>query len=1098
MNINDIFKNLKYNLSKEYNKYVIKDNLLDLKDYKINLEDYVEISEEDSDVIDAYLEEMGEDIPRYESKLPIDTNPVYDSSVKTPEPLIAGFSILDKSVNELTVMDRDLIRAALMQEIESIRDWPYNSRNAQLQKIFGKIIDLEPTYKDDFIANNVHSHAVFVDLISTPELNDIPFVYNFLKYNFHVTETGKKDLKRLMLLNIFDYYETHSKEAIDKFNYILRGSNNVALTLLKYPDFDYEGFFSERILGYFDKEDLCQLFRFYFENTVKRKELASFLNKDNEKGLFLVSEMTKKVKEITGHGSEFIESAMTMYQYDPNFKILLDNIYDSVVGGKENEAKFSKTLAQTDNFILIHNLINYIIFSQNDTFAMSEFTIKYALTAEEFNSSCEKQRTYYHNVIFGEAGYKNFIHGFFYPEKDFPKITNKTQLDLFKEAYLYNVYGISVEEAEHLKLHYSKYLKHLDGNILEEDERTLKVLKAINQIYDLDLKSPNFKDQLRVLQNGYYDVVKRKGLSYQTHMASSVILEGLLNRMFMNTYNKRLMKVKDTKVIGVEDGVVLVEPGDKFDIILTSFSGAGEFYTDNVNMAEKWNTSALGTYQGLCASHISNSNLGVIDLESPMIGFSNIPKDGLNAMGSSDIYTAPDVFNLRRRNDSRQGENRYFIPGHMMSDETRFGYNEILLDRFLMTDPDGKLKLQPDYVVYYKIKDNVKNDKLYRQSLKVAKDFNIPLVVVDIQKVKEREKEAILKMEEELLSKEEVNSDLLFDIVTRYMNNYTGSLTMKPFGYEEDFSVGSMRRFFNLTIKHINKIEDKEKRMKWINALEKIYEEERKKYRDAKKVTSYKMSVKKFILKSFNLENRINDLKTTQVQEKKESTGFTVISTTSKLSLSPNSIEMPRKTFFMFEDFTTEKFSVIEFFEQLKLDGGTVFYHDNNYNSLGDFGTELESRPTADKEMALIENLVISYLFENCNNTCVTDLSSGNPKINVSFGCHEDYDWNSRVISSSYVSLLDPKSPNYIKLNPEKLDYVIKKIESMSEKRFLGVFSYLIDEHSKKAKEDVGDLNTRLLDKKSCIGDAFSLLKKQVKALENGDNPLNIGTGKKQ
>ena len=72
MNINDIFKNLKYNLSKEYNKYVIKDNLLDLKDYKINLEDYVEISEEDSDVIDAYLEEMGEDIPRYESKLPID------------------------------------------------------------------------------------------------------------------------------------------------------------------------------------------------------------------------------------------------------------------------------------------------------------------------------------------------------------------------------------------------------------------------------------------------------------------------------------------------------------------------------------------------------------------------------------------------------------------------------------------------------------------------------------------------------------------------------------------------------------------------------------------------------------------------------------------------------------------------------------------------------------------------------------------------------------------------------------------------------------------------------------------------------------------
>ena len=1098
MNINDIFKNLKFILSKEYNEYIIKENLSDLEAYKLNLEDYVEISEEDSDVIDAYLDEMGEDIPRYESKLPTDSDPVFDSSLKTPEPLIAGFSILDKDVTELVVMDRELVRAALLEEIEAIKDWPIKKRNAQLQKIFGKIIDLEPTYKDDFIANNIHSHAVFVDLISTPGLAEIPFVYNFLKYDFHVTETGKNDLKRLMILNIFDYYETHSKEAIEKFNYILRSSNKVALTLLRYPDFDYDGYFSERILSYFDKEDLSQLFRFYFENTVKRKELASFLNKENEKGLFLVSEMTKKVKEITGHGSEFIESALIMYQHDPNFKVLLDNVYDTIVGGKENEAKFSKTLAQTDNFILIRNLINYIILCENDVFANTGTDIKYAVTVDQFNKCCEQQRIYYHKIILGEAGYLNFVHGMFHPNKDFPKIMNKNDLDLFKEAYLYNVYGISIEEAEHLKKHYSKYLSNLDREILEEDERTLKVLKAINQIYDLDIKSPTFKDELRVLQRGYYDVIQRKGLSYQTHMASSVILEGLLNRMFMNTYNKRLMKVKDTKVLGTDDGVTLLEPGKNFDIILTSFSGAGEFYTDHVNMAEKWNTSALGTYQGLCASHISNSNLGVIDLESPMIGFSSIPKDGLNAMGSSDIYTAPDVFNLRKRNDSRQGSNRYFIPGHMMSDETRFGYNEILLDRFLMTDPEGKLKLQPDYVVYYKIKDDVSSDKVYKQSLKVAKDFNIPMVVVDVKKIKEQEKQELLKMEEKLLSSEEVDPDLLFAIVTRYMNNYTGSLTMKPFGYEEDFSVGSMRRFFNLAIKHISKIEDIEKRTEWIDALQAVYEEEKKKYREAKKVTSYKMSVKHFILKSFDLETRINDLRTKEVPIKKESNGFTVVSTTNKLSLNPTSKEVPRKTFFTFDEFTTEKFSVVELFEQLNIDGGTVFYHDNSYNSVGDFGTELESQPTSDKELALIENLVISYLFENCNSTSVTDLVSGNPKMDVLFNCREDYDWNSRIISSSYMSLLDPKSPNYIKLNPEKLDCVIKKIEAMSEKRFLGVFTYLVEEHSKKTNDDIGELNTRLLDKKACIRDAFGLLKKQVKALENGDDPLNVGTGKKQ
>ena len=41
------------------------------------------------------------------------------------------------------------------------------------------------------------------------------------------------------------------------------------------------------------------------------------------------------------------------------------------------------------------------------------------MTSVEIQGLLEKQRTYYHNVIFGEAGYKNFIHGFFYPEKDF-------------------------------------------------------------------------------------------------------------------------------------------------------------------------------------------------------------------------------------------------------------------------------------------------------------------------------------------------------------------------------------------------------------------------------------------------------------------------------------------------------------------------------------------------------------------------------------------------------------------------------------------------------------------------------------------------------
>ena len=1102
MDINNFFKNIKFYLNKRNNNHKLITDIRNMEEFKLD-------STDDSDLIDAYFEEMGENIPKYEAKLSIDSDPLFDTSIKIPEPVLADFSILDKEVTELVLMDREVVRGALLQEIEEIKSWPYQKRVAQLQKLFGKIIALEPIYKDDFIANNVHSHELFVDLLSTPGLASIPFVYNFLKYNFQVTKSGKNELKKEMIIKLFDYYYTHSKETVDIFNYILRGTNKVALTLLNIDDYNMEKCFSERILKSFDKEDLAQLFRFYFQNHVEREKLEEFFSEKNKKSLFLISEMTKKVKMITGHGSEFIESAMSLFLNEPNFKILLEDIYNKVIGGEENQDKFSKQLSQTDNFILVHNLINYIVMYRNDKPAIDyhvflemsngkmNSVISKANTMEEFLEYYNQYRINGHKIILGDIGYEKFVKGDFNPIKDFPKVKTKEELVNFKSAYLYNVYGISLEEAEYLKEHYSKYLDKLDGHILEEDLRTLEVLKAINKIYSLDVKSPSFKQEIKMLQTGYYDVIQRKGLNYQSHMASSVIIEGLLNRMYMNTYNERLMKVEDASKIGIDDGVLLIEPEGSFDIILTSFAGAGEFYSDNVNMAEKWNTSALGTFQGLCASHISNSNLGVIDLNAPIIGFASIPKDGLNAMGSSDIYTNPEGYNLRDKNDGRKGENRYFIPGHLMSKETRFGYNEILLDRFLMSDPEGKLKLQPDYVVYYKIKDNIKDDKLYRESLKVAKDFNIPVVVIDVRKIKAREKEELLKLEEKLLESDNVNPDLMMEIVNRYMDNYTGALTMKSFGYEEDFSVSSMRRFFNLVTKKIAKVDNDEQRREWLDALERAYEDEKRKYREAKKVSSYKMSVKSFVLKSFSLEARINELRMNNSSQKEEQVS-SVTSYDKPLSLMATYLEKPRRVFYNFNEYTTEKFVIAELFEQLELDGGSSFVDDHIYNSVGDFGVEVTTSPSKDKEMELIENLVISYFFSNCESTCVTDMLKGNPKAEIKFNSYNEDDWNKRLMASSYKNLLDPNSPNYIRLNPEKLDYVLSKIEDMSEKRFIGIFKYVAEDYANKNDAYDSVICTRLLDKKASIRDSFGLLIEQAKALEEGKDPLDINIGKKQ
>lgn len=51
--------------------------------------------------------------------------------------------------------------------------------------------------------------------------------------------------------------------------------------------------------------------------------------------------------------------------------------------------------------------------------------------------------------------------------------------------------------------------------------------------------------------------------------------------------------------------------------------------------------------------------------------------------------------------------------------------------------------MQPSYIVYTKLDNNYLNDDLYKQSIKAAKDFNIPIVIIDLKKVLFSEKNKI-------------------------------------------------------------------------------------------------------------------------------------------------------------------------------------------------------------------------------------------------------------------------------------------------------------------------------------------------------------------
>jgi hypothetical protein len=321
--------------------------------------------------------------------------------------------------------------------------------------------------------------------------------------------------KHAFLEKLYNYYDTHKYDSISKLNYILRSSNSVVLNITYDPEFSFENFFSDKVMSSFDKEELSQLFRFYLYSG-KTDTLLSLCNDD--KSLWMVSKMTEMVKEVTGHGSEFLYSALNILDREYNFELVLGSFYD-----RFKDSDLDK--------VEIRELINYMIsYSYDLTSLIGQERIR---SVDSFMKVILESRERSHYCIFKEGSLDKIKNNSFDLEKDFKDIYSLNELDSFKKAILYNVYGIDLINARVLVKQYGSYLDKLDECVLEEDLGTLSVLKTIKSIVDLDLLSPNFKDEIKVLREAYFDFVSEKGIDSKNMFGSMVILEGLCSKMIM-------------------------------------------------------------------------------------------------------------------------------------------------------------------------------------------------------------------------------------------------------------------------------------------------------------------------------------------------------------------------------------------------------------------------------------------------------------------------------------------------------------------------------------------------------------------------------------
>ena len=959
---------------------------------------------------------------------------------------------ISKNIYKLEGLDVEEMRELLLSDISEIKALDPVERDNQLQKLFTKIYSFQPTFTSSGKRELKNTEQrLYSDIVLTPGFLDDEVVRDFLINRFKPSD--KNSLKNLCLIEIVETLDNLSDESKEKFSYCYRSSSKFARALL-YDDRYFNMILNDRKLSMFNKETFSQMFRFSDDYTIETL-ISQMLLDDNDKSLFMISQMCNYVYEQVGHTSEYMLSVASILNtnYGPKFKELLTDYYDRVVGDISNEKDFRNAIKDGLPYEL-REILN----------AVCEYTYDYSMkfplgevdNLDSFLEQVQAKRVLNHQAVFGEVGLQKFLDGTF-EESDFKSISSNDDLDLFKEGFLRNIYGISLSQAKYFVSRYGSDLDKLKESIIESDKGSFEILKSLSSITSLELD--NFEG-IVLLRNAYLKYMDEKGLDFQKLNNSSIILEGLFNRMYMNTY-RPILYSDLSNVLYVDDGVSVIDAGVEFNMIVTSLNGTGKYFENGVNIASKWNTAFRDTGQGLCTSFINNQNLGVISLNGPLLGFSNIHEDALNTMGVTDIYSYSTNYNLRMNYRKKTP----FVVGSEMSNETRYGYNEILIDRFNANDVNDEVKIQPSYVVFYKTQDNYKMSKRYIDTLKTAKDFGIPIVIVDFDIVQMHEKDTIMKMEEELFSSDTVDRELLIGIMTRYMNNISGCRTIHGptslggLGVSKyvDFPEQALGHFIDGVIDKCDKVLDDIERDKWIDALQDAYENERRKHMAAISTLSYHCSIGNdnddFILVNrFNLAERLIDVHNRYGKVIRDD------------DLSYREGDIP------FE------FGVLTEISN-KLGFNTSYDISKVITNQGKSGYSVVKKDES-SNISLEEKIIVAYLTDNYNEDLLSDMTDAK-KEKLSFGTPKEL--VNKTINT--VSLVDKLNNSYLSeeikakgINMDKVNSYIDKIESMDEVKYLAIFNDYIYHVKEKTAFSHLYIADKFLDKKASIREEFNKL----------------------
>lgn len=412
---------------------------------------------------------------------------------------------------------------------------------------------------------------------------------------------------------------------------------------------------------------------------------------------------------------------------------------------------------------------------------------------------------------------------------DLLKAKEEKDIDYLKFAILVQAYGISLKSAKDICKKYN--ISNI--TITNENRDVFEMYLAIYQI--INESDP---DVLIKLYDEFTKIMKPK-----KDFRRIIVFENDLRKAFAHDLNNQVFKT-DKLPYDEVDGIKIYDAGVDFKMIVTAIGAYQVNFENKDNYSEYWNSPKIRSHCN-CCSLIGNANLSMANVKNVIFGFSTMNDNMLLLSSSSDINSTPEsrIFNPTG--------NRYqeYMDANSMLNNTRGDYNELVYERKDLSSNPKFYKKNPDYIVFFeeyesydemfeKYKDKPEGleylkqqkeleDKFFQESLKAAKNFGIPIVKINREKVAKSEYDKIQKLVKSFI--ETKNPDLLILIITSFESSRVGNAGLHDLIREKYFSSKQITMILDEIKNSISSIDNESERNTLYFILYKaIIEEQRK------------------------------------------------------------------------------------------------------------------------------------------------------------------------------------------------------------------------------------------------------------------------------